>query len=81
VYASSRDVAEFFGKSHKHVLDAVRDILQAAEISASWFVETFHEVSREGRGKVKYPCYEMTRDGFMLLAMGFTGQKATYPEV
>lgn len=68
---TSLKVAEVFEKQHKDVLEAVRDIL-AAENSATKF---FHESTFANRGK-KYPMYIMNRDGFSLLAMGFTGKKA-----
>lgn len=69
--ASSRDVAKRFGKEHKHVLAAIRQIL-AAENSATKF---FHETAFEYRGQ-RFPEYLMNRDGFSLLAMGFTGKEA-----
>lgn len=69
--ASSRDVAKRFGKEHKHVLAAIRQLL-VAENSATKF---FHETEFEYRGQ-KFPEYLMNRDGFSLLAMGFTGKKA-----
>mgnify|MGYP002765436635 CR=1 FL=1 len=69
--ASSRDVAKRFGKEHKHVLASIRQIL-VAENSAAKF---FHESSFEYRGQ-KFPEYLMNRDGFSLLAMGFTGKEA-----
>ena len=69
--ASSRDVAKRFGKEHKHVLAAIRQIL-VAENSATKF---FHEGTFEYRGQ-KFPEYLMNRDGFSLLAMGFTGKEA-----
>ena len=69
--ASSRDIAKRFGKEHKHVLAAIRQIL-AAENSATKF---FHETTFEYRGQ-KFPEYLMNRDGFSLLAMGFTGKEA-----
>ena len=68
---TSRTVAEQFDKKHKHVLEDIRQIL-AAEFSATKF---FFETSFNNRGK-QYPEYLMTRDGFSLLAMGFTGKKA-----
>ncbi|WP_125570488.1 phage regulatory protein/antirepressor Ant [Lacticaseibacillus songhuajiangensis] len=67
---SSLQVAETFGKNHKHVLDAISNL--AAEKSAAKF---FAEDTYENRGK-QYPMYYMNRDGFTLLAMGFTGAKA-----
>ena len=69
--ASSREVAKRFGKEHKHVLAAVRQIL-VAENSATKF---FHETAFEYRGQ-RFPEYLMNRDGFALLAMGFTGKEA-----
>lgn len=69
--ASSREVAKHFGKDHKHVLDSVRNL--AAENSAT--KKMFLESTYENRGK-QYPEYLMTRDGFSLLVMGFTGKSA-----
>lgn len=69
--ASSREIAKRFGKEHKHVLAAIRQIL-VAENSATNF---FHEGTFEYRGQ-KFPEYLMNRDGFSLLAMGFTGKEA-----
>jgi len=70
--ASSRQVAENFGKEHKDTLESIRQIL-AAENSAT--KSMFYETTFENRGK-QYPMYLMNRDGFTLLAMGFTGKAA-----
>lgn len=70
--ASSRQVAENFGKEHKDTLESIRQIL-AAENSAT--KSMFYETTFENRGK-QYPMYLMNRDGFTLLAMGFTGKTA-----
>jgi anti-repressor protein len=70
--ASSRQVAENFGKEHKDTLESIRKIL-AAENSAT--KSMFYETTFENRGK-QYPMYLMNRDGFTLLAMGFTGKAA-----
>ena len=77
LYANSLDVAAFFGKKHKHVLDSVEAIRQglSAEISAQWFVPTFYETT-VGFGTKQCPAFDMTRDGFALLVMGYTGPKA-----
>lgn len=69
--ASSRQIAESFGKEHKHVLDAVKNLV--AENSAA--KSMFYETTFENRGK-QYPMYLMNRDGFSLLVMGFTGKAA-----
>lgn len=68
---SSRDVAERFGKEHKHVLDSIRNLVDENSAAKSMF----HETEFDNRGK-KYPMYLMNRDGFSLLAMGFTGREA-----
>lgn len=67
---TSLKVAEVFEKDHRHVLESIRNL--TAEKSAAKF---FRETSYKNRGK-EYPMYEMDRDGFSLLVMGFTGDKA-----
>lgn len=71
VVVSSRQVAEKFGKQHKDVLENVRNILVAENSATKFYQETTHEY----RGQ-KFPEYLMNRDGFTLLAMGFTGKDA-----
>ena len=71
IVVSSKDLAEHFGKEHKDVLENIRNIL-VAENSATKF---FQETSSVYRGR-EFPFYLMNRDGFSLLAMGFTGKKA-----
>lgn len=71
VVVASRSVAEKFSKLHKDVLENIRNIL-SAENSADKF---FKKTSYVYRGRT-LPEYLMTRDGFSLLAMGFTGKKA-----
>ena len=68
---SSRQVADHFGKDHKHTLEYIRKIL-TDETSAA---KLFQESTYESRGKA-YPMYLMNRDGFSLVAMGFNGKKA-----
>lgn len=67
-------VAKKFGKEHKHVLEALRKLIRTAENSAvpSMFCETeyYNEQNK------KQPMFVMNRDGFTLLAMGFTGERA-----
>ena len=71
---NSREVAENFEKEHKHVLDSIDVLVRGvAENSADLFIQSeyIHE-----QNKQPYREYLLTRDGFMLLAMGFTGKKA-----
>lgn len=72
VVVASRDIAEHFGKEHKHVLDSIREIIKAENSALTFFFESSYKA---GTGK-SYPEYLMNRDGFSLLVMGFTGKKA-----
>lgn len=67
---TSLKVAEKFEKDHRHVLESIRNL--TAEKSAAKF---FNETTYKNRGK-EYPMFEMDRNGFSLLVMGFTGEKA-----
>lgn len=68
---TSLQVAKSFEKQHKNVLQSIQNL--AAENSATR--NMFVEGTYVNRGK-KYPMVYMNRDGFSLLAMGFTGAKA-----
>lgn len=69
--ANSKDVAEYFEKQHKHVLDSIRNLIaENSAVKSMMFENTY-----EQRGK-EYIQYDLTRDGFSLLVMGFTGSKA-----
>lgn len=68
-------VAEKFNKDHRHVLDAIRDLQRGcAENSADPMFQETTYVNEQN--KQSYPMFIMNRDGFTLLAMGFTGDKA-----
>lgn len=71
VLASSLDVAEKFRKRHDHIL---RDIDALIFDSPKLGSEMFHESTYKMRGR-EFKFYEMNRDGFSLLCMGFTGKR------
>ena len=71
---SSLQVAETFGKRHDHVTRDIEELV-AQSGSPKLGNEMFATGTYENRGK-QYPMYYMNRDGFTLLAMGFTGDKA-----
>ena len=75
--ATSMQVAEHFGKEHKHVLRDIENLLtQVAEISNKPNFElTEYEVTA-GFGIRKDPMYRMDKDAFILLVMSYTGKKA-----
>ena len=70
---SSLDVAETFEKQHKHVLAGIDELVGVAENSADLFWE---DTYIHPQNKQPYRMIYMNRDGFALLAMGFTGKKA-----
>lgn len=72
VVCDSLQVAEKFGKRHKHVLDSIYKLM--AENSA--VLKMFFEGKYKGKNGATYPMMYITRDGFSLLVMGFTGTKA-----
>lgn len=79
VTTTSVQVAQFFGKRHDNVLRAIRVLLR--EGASADYLLNFEEmvVTREnpsGGTPISAPAYRMNRDGFMLLAMGFTGKEA-----
>jgi len=67
-------VADVFEKEHRHVLDAIRSIIRTAENSA--VLGMFYETTYLNSQNKKQPMFIMNRDGFSLLVMGFTGEKA-----
>lgn len=73
---SSLLIAEKFGKSHDNVLRDIRNLIQGGVLKND---ETpmFEEATYiNEQNKQAYPMFLMNRDGFTLLAMGFTGKKA-----
>ena len=69
---TSRQVAEDFGKQHQHVTQAIENLISENSLLKSMMMESEYTTER-GR---KYKEYLLTRDGFSLLVMGFTGSRA-----
>ena len=78
ITTTSQQVAEHFGKLRKTVLRAIRNL--SGDVDADFYQRNFAPVIAEftnGKGGAqKAPAYRITRDGFTLLAMGFTGKAA-----
>ena len=70
---TSKQIADHFGKTHRHVL---RDIAKELETAGEFGETNFGLTSYISSQNKVLPCYEMTRDGFSLVAMGFTGERA-----
>lgn len=73
----SRKIAEAFEKNHFDVLRSIKRIISEESGYSSEFTERNFAVSKyiDETGR-KLPCYLLTRDGFVALAMSFTGKKA-----
>ena len=73
---TSMQVAEYFGKRHTHVLDKIKQLIDDTpkDFAEPNFRLCF-KINQLQNGKPQ-AYYEITKDGFVLLAMGFTGKKA-----
>ncbi|MBU0278731.1 MULTISPECIES: Rha family transcriptional regulator [unclassified Gemella] len=70
-------VAEAFGKNHKEVLRDIRKMTEVNSGLSEEFAErNFALGSYKDKQNQKRPCYYLTRDGFTMLVMGYTGIKA-----
>ena len=70
--ANSLMVAQMFEKRHDDVLKSIRNL----ECSDEFRLRNFAESSYRNEQGKKQPCYNMTRDGFVFLVMGYRGKKA-----
>lgn len=78
---SSLHISEHFGKRHAHVLDVIRKQISATDTEPDFRLSDFGQrnfafteyTDETGRA---LPMCLMTRDGFTLIVMGFTGKKA-----
>ena len=74
---SSLYVAEVFEKNHKEVLRDIRRITAPdSGLSEGFGRRNFAPTSYTDQWNRKQKCYAMTRDGFTMLTMGYTGKKA-----
>lgn len=71
---STLDVAETFEKRHTHVLDSIKQI--ETEVNSAEFSALYHKTEYKDASGKSNPMYYMTKDGFTLLVMGYTGEKA-----
>ena len=74
VVVSSRDIARVFEKEHKIVMRDIRNIIAQDPDWVDGF--NFVPISETDSYGREQPVYLITRDGFTLLVMGYTGAKA-----
>ena len=72
ILVNSKEIGNNFSKRHDNVL---RDI-ESIKKDVLNFEEMFHKGATKDSYGRSQPCYFMNRDGFTLLAMGFTGKQA-----
>lgn len=78
LWTDSRKVAVAFGKRHSDVIRSIEEILTQVPdfFGKRNFTLSEYEVKNNLGFMVRKPVYEMTKDGFALLVMGFTGKQA-----
>ncbi len=72
LYTTSLNIAEVFGKEHRHVLRDIKELGCTEEFRRSNFGQSFY-FNLQGK---QQPMYYVSKDGLLLLVMGYTGKKA-----
>ena len=79
VYTTSLLVAEKFNKLHKNVLRDIENVIQKCpdkDFSRLNFEPRNYQYQSGKNQDREAPMYNISKDGFTMLAMGFTGEKA-----
>lgn len=69
---TSLDISDHFQRPHKDILRAIENL----ECSQDFSRRNFAPISYNDGYNRKQPAFEITKDGFMFLCMGFTGTQA-----
>lgn len=80
VTTTSREVAQVFGREHRDVLKAIDNLTKDFDEGVRNFSQApmfTEETYVHSQNHQEYRQVRMNKDGFTLLAMGFTGSKAT----
>lgn len=86
VKTSSLKVAEIFKKRHDNVVRKIESFFEPKSSTLNFEVANFNEHNftlveyLDEQGKPR-PMYEMTKDGFIFLVMGFTGKEAAQTKI
>lgn len=75
IKTDSLKVAKYFNKRHSHVLRAIENLECSPEFTSAQFWAHVQPI-QAGAVTRDSKYYEMTKDGFIFLVMGFTGAKA-----
>lgn len=69
---TSLEIAKYFDKLHKNVLQSIKEVDCSEEFGRLNFQLSSY-LNQQGK---QQPMYHLTKDGFIFLVMGFTGEKA-----
>lgn len=69
---TSKNISDVFGKPHRDVTKAIKDL----DCSEEFRARNFSQSSYLSKQNKTLKCVEMTKDGFTFLCMGFTGKKS-----
>lgn len=77
IYCDSLQVAESFNKRHSYILDIIAKLTEPKNGLSENFIQTNFSLSnyKDFSGK-QNKMYLLTKDGFAMIVMGFTGKKA-----
>lgn len=70
---TSKVISDSFGKIHRDVMRTIKNL----DCSDDFRVRNFTQSSYVSEQNKTLDCYEITRDGFAFLCMGFTGKEAS----
>lgn len=76
VMTTSHKVAQAFNKNHRDVLRKISNLDCSPEFTSANFCAHVQDITIGNGAKRESKYYEMTKDGFMFLVMGFTGKEA-----
>jgi Rha family phage regulatory protein len=76
ITTTSHAVAQHFGKRHDNVIQAIERLECSDGFRLLNFQETSNVIAMPNGGSREEKSYEITKDGFAFLCMGFTGKKA-----
>jgi Rha family phage regulatory protein len=78
IYASSRTIADDFGKRHDHVLRDIQAVIQTLppDLGTRWFrADRYYEQASNRKGRA-LSCFDLTRDGWVQVVRRWTNSKA-----
>jgi Rha family phage regulatory protein len=76
VLTTSNQVAEIFGKQHKNIIQSIQKLDCSDDFMSANFSAHAEKAKMPNGGTRETKSYQITKDGFTFLAMGFTGKKA-----